>query len=279
MQSEASIRLRGEEVAILRVAALSGRQAIDGATLEFHCELTGRTSGNVIRFSGLLGRVQLEPGGDLGPVWLLNPFFLDTTSRDDRASATVCVGASDVVLRRIDQSRAASHSNELRFRLCLYLRGQSDLALVECQALAKYTVSGSEWFDALKTARYEARHLIDVPVEHGRVAGPLAEAASHYRSALEQWRKGSYVQVLTECRKVHESLRSALALKPAGITEWDPKAKIEWSLSRRIEYARAAVTEMLHLSAHAGTSDDLGPNEAELALGLTGTLLRYYAER
>jgi hypothetical protein len=282
MGSEASIQHKGEYVATLKVNGISGRQAVDGATLIFNCELVGRATKNGgVSFGGVSGRIHLEPGGDLGPVWLLNSFVLDSNARDAKTSVSVCVAASDVSIRRIDRLRASRHTDDIKFVLWLYLTGfsVSGEGFAECQALAECTVSASDWFGALKAASYEARHIIDVPIEHGRVNGVLEEAATHYRRALDQWRKASYEHVLVECRKVLESIRKNLGLTPTGVAEWNPLQKTEWTLQERIEYSRTATSEIFHLSAHSGTSNDPRAREADFALGMTGTLLRYYADR
>jgi hypothetical protein len=281
MRAETTIQHEGEHFGTVSVKGLSGRQSLVGATLVFNCEIAIRPmKSGWLTIDGMVGRVGVDRGGDLGPAWLLNSFRV-RAGMNDSSPFTVCVAASPAAIRAIDRLRTSHHSEDVSFILWLQMTGASQGGPVNCQAVLNHaTVTASEWFRVLKEASFEVRHIIDVPVDGERMnGGPLKTAAEHYRRAIVQWTKGSHVQVLGECRKVMEALRDDLGLKPGGVAEWNPTEKTAWSLTDRIEYARAAVYEILHLAAHSGSSNDPRAAESDLALGLVGSILRYYADR
>lgn len=278
MTPETTFQHDGICYATVRVLSMSGRQTIDGATLMFNCELDMHRADNAwLEINDFAGHVSVDGIGDLGPCWSLNS-FRGRSGRGEKASFFVCVAAKEGDIRAIDHLRARSNRELISFILWLRLRGASTKGPVDSQGVLNVTVTTSDWFAALAAAQYESRHMIDVPLQGGRVSGALSTAAEHYRRAVDQWKKASYSQVFTECRKVLESTRDVLALKPRGIAEIDARTKNAWSNRECVEYARAAIHQIVHHSAHPGVDDDPGPAEAELLLGLTGSLLRYFSD-
>ncbi|MFT3700168.1 MAG: hypothetical protein QM831_43885 [Kofleriaceae bacterium] len=264
----------GHPIAIVRLGALSGRQTVDGATIMFKCEIENRApEQEVLEINDATGRVDLQRRGDLGPCWLLSSF---RARPGERSEFFMCINLSDEQIRKIDRERAGRPNQQVEFSLWLRIRGQGRASL-DTTCVLNVTASASEWFSALAAAQYEARHIIDVPIAGGRVGELLATAATHYRLAIEQDQKASYTQVLVECRKTVEAIRDALDLHPKGIAEFDATKRKAWSNAEAIEYARASIHQIMHHAAHPGVDDITGPIEAELVLGLVGSLLRYYA--
>jgi hypothetical protein len=135
----------------------------------------------------------------------------------------------------------------------------------------------ADWNRILRDGVYERRYSIAIPIEGGRVQGRFQVAAEHYRRAIELSLQGLPVQAVAECRKVLESIRDTLKLSPKNIQEWDITNKAQWPFADRIEFARAAIMQMGHQTAHSGTNDDPTSEQATLALNLTGALLTYYS--
>jgi hypothetical protein len=273
-----SLQHEGNYYGTIRFVGLSGRQSTSGATAVFNLEIDVKPSDlGWLVINDLSGHVDVERLGDVGPCWLLNSFRVRSDPKGDKTSLFVCVMLPDATIRAIDHHRARSTAEQFSFVLWLQLRGASSTGPVDSQAVLNCPVTTSDWFAALTGSQYEARHIIDVPLQGGRVANALSVAAEHYRRAIDQWKKISYTQVFVECRKVLEATRDVLQLRPKGIAEIDARQKNAWSIDECIEYTRAAVHQIVHHAAHPGVDDDPGPQEADLLLALTGSLLRYYA--
>jgi hypothetical protein len=279
MRTEVTLQLSGKSIGVARLSGVSGRQAVDGVIVMFTCELELQpTPVDWIVINDVTGRLSIQGLGDAAPCWPLNQFSVRSGAVVEKAWFTACVALNDAGVRAVDRYRARRAHGDIQLELWFTLRGTSSKGPADVQAILKTEIGPSDWFGVLAGAQYEARHIIDVPIQGGRVSNVLADAAEHYRRALEQWKKASYPQVFTECRKVLESTREALNLRPKGIAEFDLEKRTKWSNRESIDFARAAIHQIVHHSAHPGVDDDPGAAEAELLLALTGSLLRFYAD-
>lgn len=277
MGRDATLNHRGESIARLSVRQVNGRKAVDGATLVFACDLVAQRSRIRYELDRIQGWASVHPAGDIGPVWLIGSFRLQP-SADDKTSLNVAASANSTTIRAIDKCRSVDPHDQVTFTLWLEVLGRADDEQVIAQGVVELSVSGGDWARVVAESGYEARHLIDVPISGPRIDGAYTLVGEHYRRALGLAKKSEYVQVLAECRKAMEALSEVTGRAPR-LSGWDPATKEELAIAQRLDYVRSAVHEMFHSSAHAGVADDPTGREAELALALVGSLLRYYADR
>ncbi len=192
----------------------------------------------------------------------------------DKADLTLGIHLSSEVLLELERAREVQPALEMELRLQVALASRAETA--SSSVWLQQTVGQEAWIKCLTEMRWEQRHLIEVPIRGGRVAGQLATASEHLRNAIELQRERKWRSAVTEARNGFEALRQGLGLKdpPDGVREAVARA---WPLASRVERLRAVAHKVCHLASHAGVAERFGPAEAQLAVSQLGVLVAYYA--
>lgn len=282
MSSEVQLNYKGIRFGTAAIDAVSGQAALDGGQLLLgvRLRLDARAASQQIRIYGVTGTLMLtKPPRFAAPIYPFNSVHAATSERSqDSGHASIGVLLTAAALASIEEARLTAPDDDVAVQLRLEFTCDAPEGNDTAQAWIDHTFSQSSWAKVLAEMQIEQRFAIEVPVLGGRVSGPLALAAEHFRRAIEQQKKCAWVQSVAESRKVVEAIKDALRLENPARAEWVSGSQ-DWPLGKRIEHARASIHHVFHPSNHPGVSDDPGPHEAQLALALAGSLLRYYASR
>lgn len=135
----------------------------------------------------------------------------------------------------------------------------------------KLMISQSEWVKMLNEMGYERLRIIELPIPeipHGTIINTCVEFVEE---ALKKFNEGYYSDVLTDCRKAIENLKK-VDIDLVTTLESESKAK-------KIKDIQNKLHQFLHLGPHEESKDYINRRDAELALHITTSIIRYFVKQ
>lgn len=180
-------------------------------------------------------------------------------------------------VRALDAARDQDGGFDLHADITFEITGHTILGTSQPVVRATTRITASDWSRIMREMEFEDRATFDIPIEGGRVKGPLEVPAKHMRTAIDQLHKHDWPDALKWCREVLDELDKHLRVPTPAWAEWETN-KGNWGIPERVSAMQAAVRHMTHAGAHAkiGNAEE---HEVRLAVAMTGAVLRYYASR
>lgn len=135
----------------------------------------------------------------------------------------------------------------------------------------KLMISQSEWVKMLNEMGYERLRVIELPIPelpHGTIINTSVEFVEE---ALKKFNEGYYSDVLTDCRKAIENLKK---VDIDLVTTLGSKSK-----ANKITDIQNKLHQFLHLGPHEESKDYIDRRDAELALHITTSIIRYFVKQ
>lgn len=153
---------------------------------------------------------------------------------------------------------------------------------IENTARFEYLIPQSEWIKVLRSLAWSELELLELPAGRFRSSPPLARALERFEDAQQNFRNGLWEETMLNCRKAFE----AVALGYSNETGMGKASEAFASIlgkgekTERFDKIAKSLGEFLQLGRHETRPDvSIKPADAELAIFLTGGLLRYLGQR
>lgn len=150
-------------------------------------------------------------------------------------------------------------------------------------------ISQADWAEIVKAMGYGNRAIIEIPFGEGPISADVQSAASYVQEARALFEEGKTDDVVAKCRKALEALSHSVSVNSGSyIVSWglsdvvvqaidrgSPGEPSRPSKSKRISELTSSFWNYLHIGPHENYQ--VFREDAEMALGITSMVVRYYS--
>lgn len=145
----------------------------------------------------------------------------------------------------------------------------------------EHIIPQSEWIKVLRSLAWSELELFELPAGRFRSSPTLSRALERFEEAQQNFRNGLWEETMLNCRKAFEAVVIEHSGKPGMDKATEAFASIlgNGEKAERFNDIAKSLGQFLHLGRHETKPDVLiKPADAELAIFLTGGLLRYLGQ-
>jgi hypothetical protein len=142
----------------------------------------------------------------------------------------------------------------------------------------EHIIPQSEWIKLLRSLAWSELELFELPASSFRSSPTLARAFARFEEAQQNFRNGLWEETLLNCRKAFEAVVFEHSDTPSMSKASQAFILIlgDGEKAERFNNIAKSLGEFLHLGRHETKPNvSIKPADAELAIFLTGGLLRY----
>jgi len=146
----------------------------------------------------------------------------------------------------------------------------------------EYTISQSDWVKTLRGLAWSELELLELPSATITASPRLARAHKRFAEAQEFYRRGDWEETMTNCRKVFEAvIKDTTGKDDLSESEAAFQALItDPAKAKSVNDVIKSFAPFLHLARHEQRpSISIKPEDAMLALHITGSMLAYLAHK